>query len=207
MAQQFTANPIQTPTKGDLHRLRNAGYVPISVQHRGWETLHLQMEARPLDEFLRHHSASTLLELVIAPNNKRQPAMIQAIQRDPISQRLLQVTFQAVVRGEAIKAHIPVSYQGEPDLVRERTAVVQIQLEQVEIRCLPHDLPDHITVDISHLTLDSPLRVSDIPANSHYEVLTSPDAVMVTLTRLSAPTAEAEEKEAAAAEAAGEIPA
>jgi len=198
MALQFTAHPIQTRTKGQLRRLRSEGYIPVSIQHKGWETLHLQTEARPLDEFLRRHSPSTLLELVIEPDNKRQAAMIQNLQRDPISQRLLQVTFQAVVRGEPIKAHIPLVFQGEPELARLHTAVVEPQLEQVEVRCLPGDLPDHIPVDISGLTLNAPLHVSDLPTSDRYEILSAPDTVIVTLGRLSAPAAEEEAAEAAA---------
>jgi large subunit ribosomal protein L25 len=181
MSLQFTAHPIQTRTKGQLRRLRSEGYIPVSIQHKGWETLHLQTEARPLDEFLRRHSPSTLLELVIEPDNKRQAAMIQNLQRDPISQRLLQVTFQAVVRGEPIKAHIPLVFQGEPELARLHTAVVEPQLEQVEVRCLPGDLPDHIPVDISGLTLNAPLHVSDLPVSDRYEILSAPDTVIVTL--------------------------
>ncbi|HZP80284.1 MAG TPA: 50S ribosomal protein L25 [Chthonomonadaceae bacterium] len=210
MAQQFQAAPIQARTKGELKQLRRNGYIPVSIQHRGQETLHLQEEARPLEEYIRQHGTSNLLELVIAPENRRQTVMVHDVQRHPITQRLMQVTFQRVERNEPIKARVPVVLHGEPEAVRLHTAVVQAQATEIEIRCLPRDLPDHITVDISHLGFNDLLRVGDLPKNDHYEILTSPDTVLVSLVSLAAKVAEEEEIEAAApateaaAETAGE---
>lgn len=197
MAQQVNAGPIQARSKGEIKRLRREGYVPISIQHRGEETIHLQGEAKPLDEFIRQYGESTFLDLVIAPHRKRQTVLIKEVQRDPISRTLLQVTFQSVVRGEPIKAHVPLVFHGEPEAVRLHTALVQHQLERLEIRCLPRNMPDHITVDISHLNFGELVRVSDLPATDRYEILTSPDTVLASLTSLAAAQAEAAAEEAA----------
>jgi len=183
MPQQLKAGPIQTRTKGDVKRLRRQGFIPISIQHRGQETLHLQEEAHPLEEFIHRHGEASLLELVVEPDNRRHTVLVHDVQRDPISRRLLHVTFQEVVRGEPIKVHVPLLFHGEPEAVREHTAVVQHAADTLEIRCLPQDLLEHITVEISQVQPGDVLRVSDLPPTDRYEILTQPDTVLVSLVR------------------------
>ncbi|HZT43623.1 MAG TPA: 50S ribosomal protein L25 [Chthonomonadaceae bacterium] len=192
MALRLTTTPIQAHTKGEVKRLRRDGYVPISIQHRGQEPLHLQTESKPLDEFIRQHGESALLEMVL-PNKKRQTTIVKQVQRDPLSHRLLQVTFQSVSRDEPIKVHIPILFHGEPEAVRQHTGVVLHQLEQVEVRCLPQNLPDHLTVDISHLSIGESIHASDLPQSDKHEILTAPDTVLASLTSVAVATTEAEE--------------
>lgn len=202
MAQSFQAAPIQARTKGELNQLRRSGYIPVSIQHRGQETLHLQEEAHPLEEYIRQHGTSNLLELTIAPENQRRTVMVHDVQRHPITHRLIQVTFQGVERNEPIKVRVPVVLHGEPEAVRLHTAVTQTQATEIEIRCLPRDLPDHIAVDISSLGFNDLLRVGDLPQNDRYEVLTAPDTLLVSLVSLAAKVTEEGETETAAPEAA-----
>src|SRR5438105_2301820 len=103
MQLKLRAMPIQARTKGELKRLRNEGFVPVSIQHRGEETRHLQEEAKPLDDFIHHHGEAGLLSLVIAPENRQETVIVHDVQRDPLTRRLLQVTFQRVVKNEPIK--------------------------------------------------------------------------------------------------------
>jgi large subunit ribosomal protein L25 len=186
MLQQLIAAPIQARTKGELKQLRKTGWIPVSIQHRGEETLHLQQEARPLNDFIHQHGEAALLDLQIQPGKKHQTVIVHDIQRDPITQRLLQVTFQKVVRGEAMKVHIPLHFVGEPQAVRDHTAIVQHSVEVVEVRCMPQNIPDHITVDISDMNFGDTIRVSDLPASDHYEILTAPDTVLASLVALKA---------------------
>lgn len=203
MAHRLRAMPRQAQTKGDIHRLRRAGLVPISVQHRGEETLLLQEEAKPLEEFIHHHSPSTMIELEIEPEHSVQTVMVHDIQRDPITASLLHVTFQKVEIGEAIKAHVPLVFHGEPEPVRDHTAVVQHPVDSLEIRAEAANLPDHITVDISHLDFNHHelILVSDLPHSDRYEILTHPDTVIAALGSLRKAIAEEEAYEAEQASA------
>ena len=192
MALRLTTSSIQARTKGELKRLRRDGYVPISIQHRGQEPLHLQTESKPLDEFIRQHGESALLDMVL-PDRKRQTAIVKQVQRDPLSHRLLQVTLQSVSRDEPIKVHVPILFHGEPEAVHLHTGVLLHQLEQVEVRCLPRNLPDHLTVDVSHLSVGESAHVSDLPQSDKYEILTAPDTVLASLTSVAVATPEVEE--------------
>ncbi|HLV80317.1 MAG TPA: 50S ribosomal protein L25 [Chthonomonadaceae bacterium] len=192
MALQLKTAAIQARTKGEIKRLRRDGYVPISIQHRGQQPLHLQTESKPLEEFIRQHGESALLEMVL-PDRKRQTAIVKQVQRDPLSYRLLQVTFQSVSRDEPIKVHVPILFHGEPEAVHLHTGVVVHQTEQVEVRCLPQNLPDHLMVDISHLSVGESVHASDLPQSDRYEILVAPDAVLASLTAVAVATTEAEE--------------
>jgi large subunit ribosomal protein L25 len=204
MRQQFRVRPIEARTKGELKQLRRDGFIPISIQHRGQDTEHYQEEAKPLEEHILHHGKASILELVVEPGDDRQTVMVHDVQRDPLTHHLLQVTYQRVARNEPIKVQVPLIFHGEPELVRQRTAMVQHPIETIEIRSLPDNLPDHITVEIGPLTLGDVLRVSDLPATDRYEILTPSDTVLVSLSSLQAQLAEEAAEVTKAAESAAE---
>lgn len=185
MPQQFSIRPIEANTKGQVKHLRRTGYIPVSVQHKGQGTLHFQLETKPLNDFIRIHGEAAMLELV-EEGGVRHQALVHDIQRDGLTKHLLQVTFQSVQKGDSVKVNIPLVFHGEPEPVRMKIAMLQHPVEQVEIRCQPGDLPDHITVDMSNMTATDTLRVSDIPPSDKYEILTAPNTVIASLTNLTA---------------------
>lgn len=192
------AKPIAARTKGEVRRLRHEGYVPLTLQHRGEGNLHLQSEAKSLDDFIRHYGEAALLDVIIEPEGVRQTAVVHDVQRDPLTHRLLQVTLQKVLRDEPIKAHIPLVLRGEPEAARLHTAIVQQNLETIEVRCLPADLPDHVAADISRLEPGDVLHVSDIPVPPNGAFLTPPNTVIASLATLNAKLDQAEEQAAEA---------
>ena len=181
MKNLFTLSPISAATKGQVRRLRAAGFVPVSLQHRGVPTQHFQQVARPIDEYIRMHGEATLLDLVVPPDNRRLRAMVQTVQRDPVTQKLVQITFQVVGIDDTLKTTVQLVYVGEPDVVTNHEAIVQHRLDRLDIACSQSNLPDHITVDVSHLTHGGTVRVSDLPANIHYQITTPADTVLASL--------------------------
>ena len=181
MASQFTLNPINTKTKGELNQLRRDGFVPVSVQHKGMPTAHYQLEAKPLDEFIRRYGEAALVELVTSEDNRKQRAIVHEMQRDPLTQKLLQVTFQQIRSDDTLKTHVPLVIQGEPEAVRHNEAILQHPMDRLEIECDPANLPDHITVNVADLQLGGVIRVSDLPAQTGYKILTPPDTALASL--------------------------
>jgi large subunit ribosomal protein L25 len=196
MRHQLSAKPIVARTKGAVKRLRLSGFTPISIQHRGQETRHYQEETRPLHELIQQYGKAALLEMIIAPDNKQETVIIHEVQRDPLTNRLLHVTYQSVHMDEAFKVHVRLVVQGEPDAVKLGTARVQQPVEMLEIRCLPANLPDHLTVNISHLAYGDVLRVSDLPVSEKYEMLTPGDTVLISLGSLTNRSTEEETESA-----------
>jgi len=190
MGTYLKASSIHARTKGEMKRLRQAGMIPVSLQHKGEETRHYQMEVKSLQEFLRHHGESALITLEIDPAGARETALLQQVSRDRVTHSLLQATFQRVVSGEPVKAHVLLAFVGQPVAVKEGAAVLQPALDHLEIRSLPQNLPDHITIDVSHLQYGQMMHVSDIPSNPKYEILNPPGHLVVSLGSVSKLAAE-----------------
>ncbi len=188
MKLQLKASTVEKMTKGGVKRLRREGLVPISIQHRGLSTLHLTLPAKQLDDFMHHHGHSSILEIIEASNNKKHSVLIHDVQRDSISNNLLQVTFQKIAKGDTMKTQVPLVFHGEPEAVRLHTAIIQHGLEHLEIRCLPKDLPENIDVNLAEMSFGEVLRVSDLAVKGSYEILTPADTVVASLSALKAYT-------------------
>lgn len=182
MTTQFALSPIQAKTKGEVRRLRQAGFVPISIQHKGMATRHYQQNMQLLDAFIQEHGDAALLDLVIAPDNRPERVILHDVQRDAITGKLLQVTFQQIGRDDILKTHVALVFQGEPAGVHNKEAMMQHQVDRLDIECAQDNLPDSIVVDITHLLPGDVLRVSDLPENPRYKIVTSSDTVLTSLT-------------------------
>ncbi len=197
MALQLTLNPINTKTKGEINQLRRNGYVPVSVQHKGMPTAHYQLEAKPLDEFIRRYGEAALVELVSSEDSRKQRAIVSNMQRDPMTQKLLHVTFQQVRSDDTVKTHVPLVFLGEPEAVHHGEAVLQHQIDRLEIECDPASLPDHINVNIADLQMGQVIRVADLPPQKGCKILTPADTALASLATTHTGTPEeAEEPEA-----------
>lgn len=185
MNKKFTLGQIQTPTKGQVKRMRLAGHIPVSIQHQGMPTQHYTMETKPLNDFIVQHGQSAIIDFVSEADGVEQRGLVHDVQRESMTQELLHVTFQQVRKNEAIRTHVQLVFHGECAEVRLGSAVASHTLEQLEIECAPDDLPDHISVDMSHLQLGHPLRVADLPRSAKYRILDSPDTVIAVLNSTS----------------------
>jgi large subunit ribosomal protein L25 len=190
MGTYLKASSIHARTKGEVKRLRKAGAIPVSLQHKGEETRHYQMDMKSLQEFIRHHGESELITLEIDSAGKKETALLQQVTRDRVTHAPLQAVFQRVVSGEPVKAHVPLAFVGQPVAVKEGAAVLQPIMDHLEVRSLPQNLPDHITIDVSHMEFGHQMHVSDIPDNPKYEVLNSSDQILVSLAAISRLAAE-----------------
>ncbi|HXI75393.1 MAG TPA: 50S ribosomal protein L25, partial [Pyrinomonadaceae bacterium] len=102
-------------------------------------------------------------------------------QIDPVRSRLIHADFKRLVKGEKIEATVPLRLVGEPIGVREGAGVLEQIIREVEIRCEPRDIPEHLDVDVTNLGVHDVLHVSDIPTSEGVEILTSADTVIATV--------------------------
>jgi large subunit ribosomal protein L25 len=204
MPKTITAKPYEARSKGEVKRLRSSGWVPATIQHRGDETAHVTVERRLVNEFIRRHGVSAIMEPTIEATGKRQTVQIHDIQRDPVSGQILHVTFQRIMRGDKVKAHVAIRLHGTPVPVRDKTAIVQQPLDHVDVECEPKEQPEHIDIDISDMDFHSVVRVSDLPHSDRYRILTPEDTVVASLMTLASRDVEAEEEAAGEAEQAAE---
>jgi large subunit ribosomal protein L25 len=104
--------------------------------------------------------------------------MLKDWQLEPVRGQLLHVDMVRIAKDAKLKLKVPVHVTGEPQGVKVQGGVFEFVLREVEVECLPDDIPEHITVDVSELLIGRHLRVSDLPIGQEVKVLTDPTRVV-----------------------------
>jgi large subunit ribosomal protein L25 len=107
--------------------------------------------------------------------------MFHARQIDPVRGRLVHADFKRLVKGEKIETTVRLLLVGEPIGVKEEAGVLEQIIRNLDIRCEPRDIPEHIDVDVTNLGVHDVLHVSDIPVPAGVEILEEPDTVIATI--------------------------
>ncbi len=184
---QLSAQPRSETGKGVARSLRRAGSVPAVIYGHGRDPQPLAVDARELERLLDHIVAeSTVIEL--AYDGRTSRTLIREIQRHPLRRAIVHVDFQELVAGEKVIVSIPVVLVGTPEGVRLSGGVMNQVLSELEIRVDPSNIPNHIDVDISKLTIGHSIHVSDLSVPGGVEILEDAEA---TVAVLAAPKTEA----------------
>ena len=149
--------------KGASRRLRRQGKVPAIIYGAGREPRSLMFDHNKVLQQLEDPSFySSILNIKVG--DKSRAAIVKDIQRHPAKRRILHIDLQRIVEDEKIKMQIPIHYLGEEEAVGVKLGggTVSKLMTELEISCLPKDLPEFLEVDISELELDQMLNVSDI---------------------------------------------
>lgn len=163
----------------DSHELRKAGSIPGEIYGRGQENIHITVNAKDFGKIFKTAGASALVDLAIDGKDP-QKVLIQDVQRDPESMEPLHVDFYAVNMSEKLKASVPLEIVGVAPAVKNHGAILVTVKDEIEVQCLPKDLPAKIVVDISGLAeLESRIRVSNIDAGEGVTFLADPSDSLV----------------------------
>ena len=181
METTLTAERRSDAGKGVARKLRAAGKVPAVLYGQGVDTTPLTVESRDLTHLL-HGSAGSNVLVDLVVDGEKHLAIPREIQRDHIHSRWVHVDFLAVSRSQTITVSVPVHETGEAVGVKEG-GVVEHHLREVQIECLPQDVPDEIVVDITGVELGDMVHVSDLVPPTGVTILTNPeDAVLSVVT-------------------------
>ena len=187
--------------KNDARRARREGQVPVTIYGGGAEAVAALAPLRELAAILRSDSGRNTIFTVDIEGVEATEVMFIDRQIDPVRSRLIHADFKRLVKGEKIEATVPLRLVGEPIGVREGAGVLEQIIREVEIRCEPRDIPEHLDVDVTNLGVHDVLHVSDIPTSEGVEILTGADTVIATVGVVK------EEPVEAAAPVEGEAPA
>jgi large subunit ribosomal protein L25 len=165
--------------KNESRRLRSRGLIPGVLYGKGKETVTLAVSPKEITAILRSASGeNTLFDLDIAGG--RRKVILKEFQREPVRGQLLHADFYEVALDQTIEVSVHVELLGTPVGVKLQGGIVDFITRELEIECLPTEIPDKISVDISHLELNKHLRVSDLTLPSDkITMLTEPDVVIV----------------------------
>jgi len=174
MSQVLTveADPREDFGKNASRRLRHDGRIPAIVYGAGGPASPVTVDPRKIADILHSeagHNAIFTLEI-----RGKAPArvMLRDWQVDPLAGSLLHVDMVRVARDAKLKVKVPVQVTGEAKGVKTQGGVFEFLLREVEVECLPDDIPDHLVIDVTELLIGKTLRVADLPVSDKITVLT-----------------------------------
>ena len=169
--------------KGPCRRYRQKGLIPAVFYGSQMETVSLTVDSLEFRKTLKGKGGeNVLLNLTLADKKElgTQVAMIRDIQWDPVKQEAIHVDFQKIDLQEEVEVAVPIDLIGKAEGVKSGGILQQIERE-LEIRCLPLQIPNRIEVDVSNLEIGESIHVQDISLAKEIEVLSSPDKTIVTI--------------------------
>ncbi|MDP9158723.1 MAG: 50S ribosomal protein L25 [Acidobacteriota bacterium] len=194
--QQRTAG-----TKNDARRVRAAGKVPAVLYGAGKNAQSLSLDPRQVSRILHSQTGhNTIFDLTL--EGERTKAMIVDWQYEPIKGALLHIDLKRIAMDQRLQVEVPIVLKGEAEGVKLQGGILEQLLREIEIECLPDDIPSSIEVDVSSLVIGKVLRVSDLPHSEKLKFLTDenqPVAHVTTVKEEVAATPEAVAAEAGAA--------
>jgi large subunit ribosomal protein L25 len=196
------ATPRDTIGKNEARRTRRQGKVPaVLYGGDGQRATPIAVDPRALLRILHSEAGqNTLISLKLAGAGDNR-VLVKDFQLDPITHSVLHADFYRVAMDKVLQVTIPVTVKGEPKGVKQQGGVLEFIRREIEIECLPGDIPEHIEVDISELMLHQGIRVRDLPIDPKWKPLTETDAMLVHVIMPRAEEAPAPAEAAAAATA------
>jgi len=189
-------------------RIRRTGRIPGVLYGRSGKAISIDLDALEFTNGVKSISESTIVKVDV--EGKSYEAFVKDTQRNIIDGNILHVDFYEVESGVLLRARVSIQLKGNSVGVRDG-GILEFPLHEIEVECMPKDLPERIELDISNLGVNQSIHVREIPLSSAIRVISNADQV-VTLVKYAkeekvAPTPEEEAAAAAAAAAAEGAPA
>ena len=194
----LTAEAGRRTGSSDARRLRADGQIPAVVYGHGMDPLSVSVDRRELRQALSGAAGmNTILDLTV--DGTVYPSLIKEIQRHPVRRSVQHIDFIQVNLNEEIVVAIPVTLEGEAKEVSAHNGLVDLSMNELQVRTTPRNIPDRVTIDVSEMTMDTVIRVEDIPLPSGVVAEADADAPVVTVLTMRTPVLDAEEAEREAA--------
>jgi large subunit ribosomal protein L25 len=189
--------------KNEANRLRASGKIPGVVygtasKGKTPEGVAVSVDPKAVLKILHSDSGANSL-ITLSLDGSQARVMVKEYQLDPITHQLLHADFYQLAMDKEITVTVPVLIKGEPKGVKVQGGLLDFVTRDIEVQCLPTDIPENISVDVSELMLHQSIRVRDLPVDAKWKPITEGDTMLV---HVVMPKAEESATAAAAAEAA-----
>jgi large subunit ribosomal protein L25 len=170
--------------KNKIKQVRKQGFIPAVVYAEGKDALAIKVSRH---EFLRllhqHHIENVVLNLKIKDDLKKnpRPCMIKELQHEPVKGDITHIDFNEISLTKVIKVNVPVVTKGEPAGVKQEGGSLEHILWEIEVECLPTDIPKNFEVDVSALKIGDSIHVKDIVFPANIKVLVETEAVVLSV--------------------------
>jgi large subunit ribosomal protein L25 len=190
--------------KNEARRLRARGLSPAIVYGSGADPVAVAVDPKAVNQILRSTSGhNTIFNVDI--QGQLAPVMIVDWQNDPIKGRLLHIDLKRIDLTKRITVKVPVHTTGDPKGVKIQGGLHEVVTREIEIECLPDDIPEHFTMDVSELNIGQSIRAADIPMIGTMKLVSPTDTVISHVVAVRATETATPEGEVAAATAEPEV--
>jgi large subunit ribosomal protein L25 len=190
--------------KNEARRTRQAGRVPAVVYGASADAAQarvatpIAVHPKALSKILHSESgANTLISLKLAGGDAK--VLIKEYQIDPVTHQILHADFYRVAMDKLLRVTIPVVTKGEPKGVKQQGGILEFIRREIEVECLPGDIPEHVEVDVSELMLHEGVRVRDLAVDPKWKAVSEAELMLVHVIMPKAEEAPAATDAAAAA--------
>jgi large subunit ribosomal protein L25 len=164
----------------DARRLRAEGKIPAVVYGHGMEPITVSVDRRELRQALSGAAGmNTIVDLAV--DGAVYPTLIKDIQRHPVKRSVQHIDFIQVNLNEEVVVSIPIHLEGESKEVSSQNGLIDLAMQELQVRTTPRNIPDGITIDVSEMTMDTVIRVEDLPLPSGVTAEDDPEAPVVTV--------------------------
>ena len=196
------AYPRSQVQRAEVTKLRAAGRVPATIYGRQAAPQNLEVNSKELADLLNHSvSENLLVDLTVEKDARsKRLALVQEVQHHPLTRKVTHVDFHEVAETEKVTIFVPVETTGEPAGVKTGGGTLEHILHKLKVRCLPKDLPEQITLDVSALEIGKSIHLGEIVPPAGVEIMGEKSRTVVAV---AAPRAE--EEVVATTAAAGDV--
>jgi large subunit ribosomal protein L25 len=166
-------------------RLLRAGFIPAAINRIKGGSLSLRLNSHEFENMLRHHASNQLL-VTLDVDGQILPALLREIQKDVMDGSVIHADFGEISLTNKLRISIMLRLAGEPEGVRTEGGILEQMLRQVEVECLPMDIVENFTVDVSALKLGESLSVADLKLGDQYTIITHGDVSVATIVEMAA---------------------
>lgn len=189
---------VATPREGKFNknaarRVRVSGKIPAVVYGAGQDPVAVTVDPKVITKILHSESGHNTIFDLNVEGGAATKAMIVDWQHEPIKGKLLHIDLKRIAMDKPMRVSVPVQLVGTATGVKNQGGILEHVLREVEVECLPSDIPSHLDVDVSELAINSAIRISDLPHSGKLKFLGEEDATVahVTSVRAEEPAPEA----------------
>ncbi|HLD70959.1 MAG TPA: 50S ribosomal protein L25 [Negativicutes bacterium] len=161
------------------NEMRWNGFIPAVVYGPGVENANIQVEEKEFIKVLRKAGESSLVELSIEGAKEKRPVLINDIQRNPVTDKIIHIDFFQASLKEEVTVAVPLVFEGEAPAEKELGGTLNKNFLEIEVKALPQNLPHEITVDVTGLkTFEDHILVKDLKVPANVEILKGPEEIV-----------------------------
>ncbi len=165
------AQPRTPGNKNEARRVRRGGKIPAVIYGAGKDAVAVSVDPRQVSRILGSETGhNTIFDLALS--GEQTKAMIVDWQYEPVKGKLLHIDLKRIAMDQKLAVKVPIFLKGEASGVKQQGGILEQMLREVEVECLPGDIPSHIDADVSELVFGKVLRVSDLPHSDKVKFLT-----------------------------------